>query len=133
MLERLLADELTSAKLSHWAHAHDVQSVRVQRSAALSATESLVYFVERDGFVKIGTTTNLARRLRDLARGGAIMPQGMTIGPMTVLATMPGTRRNEAFLHQRFAHLRLEGEWFLLEDEIRDFIAGLSCNRTSAA
>lgn len=97
--------------------------------AAKIARESRVYFVERDGFVKIGVTTNLEKRLQSLARGGALMPAGMTIGPITVLATMRGTRANEAYLHKRFAHLRIEGEWFLLDETIHDFIANLGCNR----
>ena len=35
---------------------------------------SVVYFVERQGFVKIGTTTQLEKRLRDIGKGGQMIP-----------------------------------------------------------
>lgn len=86
---------------------------------------SVVYFVERDGFIKIGTTTQIASRLAALSKGGQ-MPEGMTVGPVTLLATMPGGRRNEAHLHRRFADHRISRtEWFWPCDELVAFISGL--------
>jgi len=38
---------------------------------------------------------------------------------------MPGDRPNERWAHSRFDHLHVDGEWFLLTDELADFIRGL--------
>lgn len=93
--------------------------------AAERKSRSVVYFVERDGFIKIGITTQLQKRLKALSRGGQ-MPDGMTVGPVKLLATMPGGRSNEAYLHGCFDKHRIPGtEWFLDSPELRDFIAGL--------
>jgi Meiotically up-regulated gene 113 len=51
--------------------------------------------------------------------------------PATLLAMMPGGAEEEAAMHQRFAHLRLEGigrkppEWFYPTKELMDFIRGV--------
>lgn len=74
--------------------------------------DSVVYFVERDGLIKIGTTTNLRTRLRNLGQGGCKMPEGMTVGPVTLLASTPGDRLDESRYHERFRKQRVGGEWF---------------------
>ncbi|MEH0417814.1 GIY-YIG nuclease family protein [Streptomyces sp. B21-083] len=73
---------------------------------------SVVYFVERDGLIKIGTTTNLHARIRNLGQGGCKMPEGMTVGPVTLLASTPGDRLDESNYHERFRKQRVGGEWF---------------------
>ncbi len=87
---------------------------------------SWVYFAERDGFVKIGTSTDVRKRMTALASGGNFV-EGMTVGPLTLLAVIPGNRTNEQFFHRKFAHLRLDPkrEWFLYDEEIRNFVEGL--------
>lgn len=82
---------------------------------------SVVYFVERQGFVKIGTSTNLEQRLRAIGKGGQMI-EGMTVGPVRLLATMPGDHRHEKLLHARFHRLRVEGEWFLPDTWLCEFI-----------
>ncbi|MDX3235668.1 GIY-YIG nuclease family protein [Streptomyces sp. ME03-5709C] len=61
----------------------------------------VVYYVRRGALVKIGTTTNLWRRMVSLL-------------PEQVLATEPGGIGVEADRHRQFAALRVEGqrEWF---------------------
>lgn len=73
---------------------------------------SVVYFVERQGYIKIGTTSSLKQRLPALAGGSCLMPDGVTPGPVTLLATTPGDREVEAAYHLRFRRLRVKGEWF---------------------
>ena len=73
---------------------------------------SVVYFVEREGFIKIGTTRNLRARLPSLAQGSCKMPAGVTAGPVTLLATTPGDRETESSYHDRFRRQRVAGEWF---------------------
>lgn len=101
---------------------------RVEREQAEKAEKrrrSVVYFVERESFIKIGTSADLRTRLLALARGGQ-MPEGMTVGPVVLLATVPGDRGNEGYLHRQFAEHRIPAtEWFYPAAELIAFIAGL--------
>lgn len=73
---------------------------------------SFVYFVEREGLIKIGTTTNLRSRLKTLGKGGS-MPPGMTVGPVKLLASTRGTRVEEREYHEKFRKQRIpKTEWF---------------------
>ncbi|WP_432091033.1 GIY-YIG nuclease family protein [Streptomyces sp. NRRL F-5630] len=73
---------------------------------------AVVYFVRREGFIKIGTTTSLKSRLASLAQGSCLMPGGVKPGPVELLATTPGGRRTESLYHEMFAAQRVQGEWF---------------------
>ncbi|MBA9003676.1 GIY-YIG nuclease family protein [Thermomonospora cellulosilytica] len=85
----------------------------------------LVYFVERDGFVKIGYTTNLDKRIKAISKGSCLI-EGMTVGPVRLLATIPDAGLDdEKQLHRRFAHLRVGGEWFRPDADLRAYIAAL--------
>jgi len=68
------------------------------RQAKPGSCEGWVYFMRRERFIKIGTTTDLRRRAQELNA--------------TVLAKQPGSYSEEARLHKRFAALRRHGEWF---------------------
>lgn len=67
---------------------------------------SHVYMIGSPGgnVVKLGTTTQLAKRLRAL--------QLSSPTPLELLWSAPGDRDSETELHQHFAHLRMHGEWF---------------------
>ena len=82
---------------------------------------SLVYFIERDGLIKIGTSVSFEKRADDIGKGSSMI-RGMTVGPVRVIATMPGDHRHEGFLHRRFGCLRVDGEWFLPDGDLCDFI-----------
>ncbi len=77
-----------------------------------------VYFVQSDfpdGPVKIGYT---GRRVRQrLAEGQTFAHQELTL-----LAETYGTMADEAKLHRLFAPLRLRGEWFRYEGELRELV-----------
>jgi len=79
--------------------------------------------------VKIGRTANLKKRMHDIGKGSC-MPQGMSIGPVKLLAviycacTSKGCERERHF-HGKFRDKRLEGEWFLFDDAMAAFIGGL--------
>jgi hypothetical protein len=81
------------------------------------AEVGLIYFVGFGGRIKIGFTTNLERRLSAL--------QTSCPAPLTIQATIPGTRLEEKRLHKRFAHLKLSGEWFRLSKTIINYIASV--------
>lgn len=76
-----------------------------------------VYFIrkiEAPSEVKIGTATNVAKRLTAIAR---------TVGPVRYFASMPGGVAIERKVQTRFAHLRTEGEWFKSSDELEAYIS----------
>lgn len=75
-----------------------------------------VYFVQRgtDGPVKIGISKRLGPRLAQLQVG---FPE-----KLEVLAVAPGTRSDEARLHDQFHALRLSGEWFRPEPSLLEYI-----------
>lgn len=68
-----------------------------------------MYVVESGGLLKIGTSTDVERRLRSLQSGSAAV--------LTVIGVMDGGRLEEQALHTEFAGSRLHGEWFRLSEE----------------
>lgn len=79
-----------------------------------SSRESMdgkVYYVRRGAMIKIGTTTNLHRRM------AALLPE-------EVLAVEPGSHAKEAELHRLFRDLRVPGqrEWFYAGRPLQDHI-----------
>lgn len=97
--------------------------------------KSVVYFVEREGYIKIGTTRRLTQRLASLGPGrGTRCPGDMTPGPVVLLGTMPGDGENERAVHELFRRHRVLGtEWFRDAPEIRDFIAQLEPSEAVAS
>lgn len=93
--------------------------------------DQVVYFVERHGFVKIGTTQNLPARLAALDRGDSAIA-GMTINPVALLAVMPGGRQVEQAIHALFEHLRYDGEWFLFDGPLVSFVKAIAEARGAA-
>lgn len=87
--------------------------------------ESVVYFAERHGFLKIGVTSTIERRIAALNRGSSAIP-GMTIDPVNLLAVMPGDQFVEAALHQLFRAQRYDGEWFLYDEPLVGFVSALA-------
>lgn len=82
-------------------------------------SSNTIYFIEsRDaGLIKIGFTTNPDRRIKSLKTASP--------NKLRVIMTMPGTREDERKLHEKFAHLRQQGEWFTDCDELRNHIHDL--------
>lgn len=68
--------------------------------------EEVVYVLGTPGSntVKIGRTTNLAKRVADIQR--------MSPVPLAALWHCPGGHELETQLHRHFANLRSHGEWF---------------------
>lgn len=87
--------------------------VPAERATRSSAPEvGTIYVVRSGGYYKIGWTADLAKRMRQYPPDSRLM------------ATKPGTRKDEALLHKRFAHHRSHGrEWFTLHPDIDRLIA----------
>jgi len=76
-----------------------------------------VYFIQSktdDSCVKIGFTQDLAARVKNLSVSHA--------NGVAVLATMPGGKETESYLHDLLAEHRIGGEWFRCSDQVRDLI-----------
>ncbi|WP_394436266.1 GIY-YIG nuclease family protein [Streptomyces sp. SGAir0957] len=100
-----------------------IRAAREREAATRAALEALkpgsfgdapgavVYYIRRGEYVKIGTTTNLRNRMRDLM-------------PDEVLAIEPGSYELEATLHAEFGKIRvsLSMEYFHLTDELKAHI-----------
>lgn len=87
--------------------------------------QSVVYFAERDGLVKIEASGSLGQRLAELNRGDTALP-GMLIKPVKLLATMPGGRPMERSLHELFAGRHREANWFLLDAQLAALIEAVA-------
>jgi hypothetical protein len=73
-----------------------------------------IYFIQCGPFVKIGRASDPHYRLRELQAGN---PEELTL-----LATVLDASVLEGAVHDRFKHLRIRGEWFRLEPDLREFI-----------
>lgn len=73
--------------------------------------EKVTYFVRSGQYVKVGYTINLTKRLSDLQMGS----------PHT-LELLGVTDENECDLHVKFAHYHFDREWFVLSDEIKEWV-----------
>jgi hypothetical protein len=77
----------------------------------------MIYFILSGKRVKIGTTTNLDKRLKSLSTGNPIKLQ--------VVAIMDGSYQTEKGIHDLFARYRREGEWFKFCEELKFFIRAI--------
>lgn len=75
----------------------------------------MIYFAQTNDntHIKIGYASNVRNRLSALQTGA---PMGVKL-----LASMPGDHKVERKLHDRFAGLRVHGEWFHTHANIIDF------------
>lgn len=73
-----------------------------------------VYFIEMNEFIKIGYSSNLERRIENLALGHPY--------EIRLLHDIEGSFDLETDLHRRFAHIHVRGEWFRKEQELLDYI-----------
>lgn len=74
---------------------------------------AVVYYMRIGNRVKIGTSTNLAKRLQ-------------AINPEELMAVESGGADKERIRHEQFAALRTHGEWFRLEPPLTDHIAEIN-------
>lgn len=84
--------------------AHLQRSVQALEGVIAARDGSSVYFAQVNDRVKIGWSKKVSARLAQLQTGSA--------HPIQLLGTVPGGRALERRLHDRFAPLRISGEWF---------------------
>jgi len=83
----------------------------------LHERNGMVYFIVsgESGPIKIGWSQDVARRITELQVANA--------HKLRVLGVTPGTMQTESDFHQKFAHLRMEAEWFQNHPEILEYVA----------
>jgi T5orf172 domain len=123
VIKRIGACELAETAL--WVE----QKTKIRQWPDRAARAHCVYFTEREGFVKIGRTSDIRKRMHDIGKGSC-MPEGMSVGPVRLLAVIHcactgGKCVRERHFHDRFRDKWLEGEWFLFDTEMAAFVGGL--------
>lgn len=84
---------------------------REAERAKKRAQQGTIYAVLNGHTVKIGWTSNLDRRMREYPPAS------------TLLVSYPGTRKDEAALHRKFAHLTTHGrEWFPYAPQVVEWV-----------
>lgn len=77
------------------------------------------------GLVKIGVTTDLLKRVKDIAFGSPV--------PVFLVASCgPVAAGDERAVHHHFRHLWSHSEWFRHDAEIEDFCRAMTCDRVAA-
>lgn len=91
------------------------RAVEVPRPTRVTAKPH-VYFVQQgdSGAIKIGCSKDPTKRLATLQCGHS--------EHLRMLTCAPGTQQQERALHDRFAHLRVSGEWFRPGDDLLAYI-----------
>lgn len=84
---------------------------------------SFVYFIQSGDFIKIGWSKTPELRADQIRRGGhALRPSAGLAEDPVLLAYKPGSRKDEAKLHQRFYETNDQGEWFRRSPELDGLI-----------
>ena len=76
--------------------------------------KDMVYIIRQNDYVKIGCTRDVRLRLGDLQCGSPY--------ELTVLLLIEGGFDEEKVIHEKFKKDLIRGEWFMLSQDIRDFI-----------
>jgi hypothetical protein len=84
------------------------------RNISRKEKDTCVYFIKSGDLIKIGFTGDLEERKRNIQVNNPTVVE--------VLKTMSGGYPEEQQLHQKFAHLNKQGEWFYAAQELLDFI-----------
>jgi hypothetical protein len=74
----------------------------------------LVYFIGSNEYVKIGTTTKLDWRFREIAKA---LPFEVEL-----FGVLDGDKAKERSVQRKFKHFHTRMEWFVFHQEIRAFI-----------
>lgn len=102
---------LTDAKSQNFSQTDSAKRRRARR-------QPFVYFLRCQGFVKIGFTTDPARRLLNCRVGNPF--------PVEIAAMVFGDEELEAALHSRFRKLRHRDEWFRDEGSLCALVGELA-------
>lgn len=85
-----------------------------RRRHPYSVNSSFVYFIYGAGRIKIGYSSDVERRLSEIATSNAFRP--------VLLLTFEGSIEAEREVHAKFAEDRVHLEWFRLSDPLRRYL-----------
>lgn len=113
---------LTSNKISHVSKRMDNKTEAAHKPDKLTRAtpHGLVYFIQFADRIKIGFTTDLDNRLKNLPHD-------------RILALVPGTVSTEKQFHNMFKDLRITGEWFAMHRKLLDYIGTIPKHEQLAA
>ena len=96
----------------------------IQLRDILDDYESYVYFIECEGFVKIGKAVNVQARLKQLKSpgDGTLKPPHIDMKKAKLLGTVTGGLGTEGMFHRELHSHRVEGEWFKLNTKVAQTI-----------
>lgn len=102
----------------HWANGAPALS-------AYPENGPFVYYIQCGSFLKIGHSIDPETRCEQLRRGGKAQRPSLWVGNPQLIAYLPGNVRRERELHQQFAHLRDQGEWFELDHDLAEHVSDM--------
>lgn len=74
-----------------------------------------IYFISQNNkMCKIGFTNNIHHRLKELSTSSPF--------PLILLGYFEGSMKDEKMLHKKFAEFNIQREWYILNQEIIDYI-----------
>ncbi|BAZ02925.1 hypothetical protein NIES37_69380 (plasmid) [Tolypothrix tenuis PCC 7101] len=93
----------------------------ISLSGNIKLNQAFVYFIfNSDSYaIKIGRDSNVEKRLQSLQTSSPVTLEILKVLPMESLKK---AQEVEAYLHKRFGHLRMSGEWFRADPQLRDYI-----------
>jgi hypothetical protein len=107
-------DSATHESFDAWLTHLRSPDVPVKFAKTISLGWGYTYFVRRGDAIKIGHTAVPKSRIGQLQNG---FPEALDI-----LAIVPNSIIDEPAAHEKFAHLRVRGEWFRAAPELLEFI-----------
>lgn len=83
-----------------------------------------VYFAQVGPYIKVGYSTDPARRVRRMFKGATEGPLGVPrdLASRHLLRAIPGTKEDERRCHDALTDFCVTTEWFLDEPEVRAFV-----------
>lgn len=101
-----------------------------RRKPTVTGKPTYLYFIECQEYIKIGLSVDPAERLKTLRKSGngTNAPRGIDLWEAQLMRAEPGTLEDEQAMHKKFAHLRVEGEWFKAEGDLLDYVDHLEKN-----
>jgi hypothetical protein len=101
------------------------RSIRTTRARRMQqrGAESGIYFVECQGFIKIGISISVGRRYSSIRNSNPFPVRALGFIPID---TIDESERRESALHEQFRALHHRGERFVDAPAIREYIAANS-------
>lgn len=120
-----LTTEAIVSWLLSWADS-DVQLItpgnkRISLEGKIKSNKAFIYFIfNSDSYaIKIGRASDVEKRLQSLQTSSPVLLQILKVIPVD---SIKKSQELEAYLHTRFRHLRMSGEWFRADPELRNYI-----------